>query len=361
MAGMGGRAKGEWARFWQHEQLPGVDLLKAHYVRHTFTRHSHEGYVFGAVSGGVEDVVLPAGTVHAGPGSVILINPEVPHAARAGVPEGWVYSTLYPSAEVVTRIAEETTALRGTPGFAEVDVPDPGGARLIREVHRAAEEGNALAADTVLKVLVARMLRRHGSALPARAPLAAGARNAAQARAVLEERMAEPPSLEALAAELGTSPFALLRAFKRQYGMPPHSWLTNARVRRARELLDAGRSPAETAASVGFTDQPHLNRHFSRIVGVPPGAYRKGRGIAYGTGGPYETGGPAGGPGGPGAPDGPDGPHGPGGARKNVQDLTESAPVASDPCQNSRHPHLPHLYVPKNVPNHQPKASPTTR
>jgi AraC-like DNA-binding protein len=89
--------------------------------------------------------------------------------------------------------------------------------------------------------------------------------------------MAEPPTLERLAADLGTSPFALLRAFRHTYGMPPHTWLTDARVRRARQLLDEGTAPAQAAADVGFTDQSHLSRHFSRIVGVPPGAYQRER------------------------------------------------------------------------------------
>lgn len=96
--------------------------------------------------------------------------------------------------------------------------------------------------------------------------------------------MAEPPTLEVLAVELGTSPFALLRAFKKQFGMPPHTWLTDARVRRARRLLDAGVAPSVAAAEVGFTDQPHLNRHFTRIVGVPPGAYQRERARTYKTG-----------------------------------------------------------------------------
>ncbi|MFD9971039.1 AraC family ligand binding domain-containing protein [Streptomyces sp. NPDC059011] len=271
-------AEGEWARYWQHELLPGIDLLRARYVRHTFPRHSHEGYVFGTITRGVEEVGLPGGVVHAGPGTVVMINPEVPHTARAGVAEGWVYSTLYPSSRVVAEIAAETTTIRGTAGFAETDVVDEQAARLIREVHRAAEEGNALAADSLLRIMVARLLRNYGSSLPAREPLTAGARNAARARAVLEERMENPPTLQSLAAELGTSPFALLRAFRDRYGMPPHTWLTDARVRRARRLLDAGARPAQAAAAVGFADQPHLNRHFTRIVGVPPGAYQRGRG-----------------------------------------------------------------------------------
>ncbi|MEU3409610.1 AraC family transcriptional regulator [Streptomyces sp. NPDC006670] len=267
----------EWARHWRYPQLPGLDLLRAHYVRHTFPRHAHEGYVIAAVTGGIEEIGMPGGTLRAGPGSVVLINPEVPHTARAGEPEGWAYSTLYPSRELITEVAAETGTLRGTPGFTTEMVLDARGAKLITEVHRAAEAGNALAADTLLRTVVARMLGRYAAPLPARAAASAGTAAAERARALLEERMAGPPSLERLAAELGTSPFALLRAFRERYGMPPHTWLTDARVRRARSLLDAGGAPAEVALAVGFTDQPHLNRHFTRIVGVPPGAYRRGR------------------------------------------------------------------------------------
>lgn len=269
----------EWARHWTYAELPDLDLLRARYVRHTFPRHIHEGYVFGAVTRGVEDVGLPGGTVQAVPGTVVMINPEVPHTARPGEPEGWAYDTLYPSAQVINGIAAEVTPLRGTVGFAETRVTDPHAARLITQVHRAAEEGNALAADSLLRVLVVRLLDRHGSPLSRVAPRAGGARDAERARAALEGRMDAPPTLAALAAELGTSPFALLRAFKKEYGMPPHTWLTDARVRRARRLLDAGIAPAEAAASVGFADQPHLNRHFTRIVGVPPGAYQRERGV----------------------------------------------------------------------------------
>ncbi|GAA4898073.1 AraC family transcriptional regulator [Streptomyces coeruleoprunus] len=278
VGGTGKRSDGqEWARHWQYAELPGLDLLRARYVRHTFPRHSHDGYVLAAVSGGIEEVGLPDGTIRAGHGSVVMINPEVAHTARAGVPEGWAYTTLYPSTGLVADIAAETSTLRGTAAFAETLAMDPRAAHLIGQVHRAAEEGNALAADSLLRMAVAQLLRRYGGPLPARTPRTAGARAAARARALLEERMTDPPTLEQLAADLGTSPFALLRAFKEQYGMPPHTWLTDARVRRARTLLDAGTAPADAAVAVGFTDQPHLNRHFARIVGVPPGAYRKER------------------------------------------------------------------------------------
>ncbi|GAA2330890.1 AraC family transcriptional regulator [Streptomyces kunmingensis] len=292
--------EGEWARHWQYERLPGLDLLRARYLRHTFPRHSHDGYVLGAVSRGVEEVGMPDDTVHARPGTVVMINPEVAHTARAAGPDGWSYSTLYPSARVVGEIAAETTTIRGTVSFGETIVTDPQAAHLVREVHRAAEQGNALAADSLLRIVLARLLRDHGTALAPRPLRSAGASAAARAREVLEEGMTDPPSLETLAADLGTSSFALLRAFRDAYGMPPHAWLTNARVRVARRLLEKGTAPAEAAVAVGFTDQPHLNRHFTRIVGVPPGAYQR--------------------------------------ERKNVQETAQRPLVLSETWQNRQHP-----------------------
>lgn len=267
----------ERARHWQYEELPGVDLLRARYVRKTFVRHTHENFVIAAIADGVEVFHHGGGDQYAGAGALALVNPDTPHTGRAGVPEGWRYGAVYPSADVVAEIAAETTALRGTPGFVSPVVDDPYAVGLVHQVLRAADEGNALAADTLLRVAVTRLLRLNGGPMPRRAVRTAGAGIAARARGVLEQRMARPPSLEQLATDLGTSPFALLRAFRDTYGMPPHAWLTDARVRRARRLLDAGTAPSEVAAAVGFTDQPHLNRHFSRIVGVPPGAYQRER------------------------------------------------------------------------------------
>ncbi|MGW0625261.1 AraC family transcriptional regulator [Streptomyces sp. NPDC002758] len=267
----------ERARHWQYADLPGVDLLRARYIRKTFIRHTHEHFVIAAIADGVEVFHHGGSDVYAGAGALALVNPDTPHTGRAGIPEGWRYGAVYPSPEVVGEIAAETTGIKGTPGFVSPVLDDPYSVGLVHQVLRAADEGNALAADTLLRVAVTRLLRLNGGALPRREVRTAGARFAARARAVLEERMTEPPTLERLAADLGTSPFALLRAFRDAYGMPPHTWLTDARVRRARQLLDAGTTPAEAAVAVGFTDQPHLNRHFARIVGVPPGAYQRER------------------------------------------------------------------------------------
>jgi AraC-like DNA-binding protein len=274
---MGAMRSTERARHWRHADLPGVDLLRARYVAKTFAPHTHDAFVIAAVYEGVEAFHHRGSVEQVGPGSVAMINPDTPHTGHAAVPEGWTYRVLYPQPDLVAEIAGETTAIRGSAAFSVVVAEDPRAARLVAEVYRAAEEDDALAADSLLRITIAHLLSRYGGAPRAGGRRGAGARKAAVARDALTERMAAPPTLAMLAAQLGTSPFALLRAFRDAYGMPPHTWLTDARVRRARTLLDAGMSPARAAQEVGFSDQPHLTRHFTRIIGVPPGAYQRER------------------------------------------------------------------------------------
>lgn len=90
------------------------------------------------------------------------------------------------------------------------------------------------------------------------------------------ERLAEAISPAELAELVGLSPSHFCRAFKASTGMPPHAWLVDLRVRRARELLRTQKRPlAEIALATGFNDQSHFTRVFTRLVGVSPGAWRR--------------------------------------------------------------------------------------
>jgi AraC-like DNA-binding protein len=82
-------------------------------------------------------------------------------------------------------------------------------------------------------------------------------------------------SIDRLAAEAGLSPFHFIRVFRREVGLPPHAYLSQLRVRKAKALLARGERLAAAALAVGFVDQSHLNRHFKRITGFTPGHYRR--------------------------------------------------------------------------------------
>ncbi|HEY5358865.1 MAG TPA: AraC family transcriptional regulator [Streptosporangiaceae bacterium] len=268
----------EVARYWRHSGVPGVDLLRARFVTHRYGRHAHEAYTLGVIESGVEEFEYCGRLLRAGPGAVALLNPEVVHTGQAAGPDGWSYRVLYPAVEVVAGIAADLGWRGGPPAFPETVVTDARSAQLLRAAHVAAERGDRLASSSLLRTAIAGLLTAHAAAAPAassrrsRAPAAV-----AQTRELLTARLADPPSLDELAAAAGLSPFALLRAFRAETGLPPHAYLNQLRVRQARCLLDGGLAPAEVAAHTGFADQAHLTRHFKRVVGVPPGAYQRER------------------------------------------------------------------------------------
>jgi transcriptional regulator GlxA family with amidase domain len=83
-------------------------------------------------------------------------------------------------------------------------------------------------------------------------------------------------SIEEVASECELSRGYFIRAFSRTTGRTPHQWLLEQRVIRARQLIETtSMTLAEIAAACGFADQSHLNRVFARIVGHPPGAWRR--------------------------------------------------------------------------------------
>ena len=273
----------ESARYWQHAAVPGVDLLRARFVTHRYSRHAHETFTLGLVEAGLEEFEYGGSLLRAGRGAVALLNPEVVHTGQAAGPEGWTYRVLYPAVDVVTGVAAEIGWPRAIPSFPQTVVYDERSARLLLAAHVAAEHGDRLASSSLLRAGLAGLLLAHAkpagpTAGPAGAVRARRAPGAVRAAAgLLAERLTDPPSLDDLALMAGMSPFALLRAFRAQTGLPPHAYLNQLRVRLARRLLDDGLAPVVVAAEAGFADQAHLTRHFKRVVGVPPGAYQRER------------------------------------------------------------------------------------
>jgi AraC-like DNA-binding protein len=273
----------EVARYWRHAGVPGVDLLRARYVTHRYTRHAHETYTFALIEDGIEEFNYGGSLLRAGAGGVALLNPDMVHTGQAGTPSGWAYRVLYPDPALVAGVAADLGWARGTPFFPETVVYDARSARLLRAAHSAAEHGDRLASSTLLRAALAGLLRAH--ARPGDRSAAGPVRSPAAVRTVrdlLAERLADPPSLGDLARESGMSPFALVRAFRSETGLPPHAYVNHLRVRLARQLLDSGEAPADVAARAGFADQAHLTRHFKRVVGVPPRAYQRDRETAAG-------------------------------------------------------------------------------
>lgn len=205
-------------------------------------------------------------------GGLSVIGPGEVHSSRdlEDRPAPAHYLVVYAGAGQLTELAGRP----GTPSFPLL-VPDDELFRGFVALHRAyGRPASALERDGAALGVFGRLVRRHAHR-PAhpRVPRAPGA--VALAREHLLDNLAGEVTLAELARVANLSPFHLARAFSREVGLPPHAFQVQARVDRARQLLLHDRTVSRVAQDAGFYDESHLHRHFTRIVGVSPGQYRK--------------------------------------------------------------------------------------
>lgn len=83
-------------------------------------------------------------------------------------------------------------------------------------------------------------------------------------------------SLAEFARITGLSAHHFGQAFRAATGKPPHRYVIEKRIHRARELLrDASIPIAEIASAVGFSSQSHLTINFRRATGITPARFRR--------------------------------------------------------------------------------------
>jgi len=99
-----------------------------------------------------------------------------------------------------------------------------------------------------------------------------------QAVARLLANPAGPWSLKQIAAEAGVSREHLSRAFAQRVGRPPHRYLTEARLRKAMQLLrDTDLPLRDVAEQSGFATPHSLARQVRAATGQAPTQYRAAR------------------------------------------------------------------------------------
>jgi AraC-like DNA-binding protein len=255
-------------RAWRPPVAGVTEVFHAHFTDHAYPAHTHDTWDLMILDAGAVDFGLDRHRHAAADpaAAVVLLPPGVPHDGRTVTPAGFRKKVLYLDTAV---LPEDLIG-------GAVDAPIVADPLLRHRIHRLHDAlgrpGEEFEAASRLSFVVER-LRFHLEASRPRTPGREAPRLAAGLRELLDARVQEGLSLREAAAILRAHPTHLIRCFTRAYGLPPHTYLTGRRVERARRALLSGGRPAEVAASVGFHDQAHLNRHFVRHVGTTPACY----------------------------------------------------------------------------------------
>ena len=247
-----------------HSGMAGIEAVAADSAL-AFGRHTHDEFGIGVIERGAQKSASGRGVVEAGPGDVITVNPGEVHDGTPCDGRGRRWRMLYLQPSRVLEAAGDISPGAGFEFTAPV-LQDAMLAARFRALFDAATAGaDAMRAETGLLALVAGLLKPAATRTAVNAGVAA-------ARERIDDAPATAFTLSELAADAGLSRYQFLRAFTRLTGLPPHAYLLQRRVQRARQLVRGGLPLAEAAAASGFADQSHMTRCFVRSYGLTPGA-----------------------------------------------------------------------------------------
>ncbi|WP_438765621.1 AraC family transcriptional regulator [Kushneria sp. TE3] len=266
-------------RFWRHPGLPWLEARLTRDVRSVcYARHSHDALSLGAVLEGHSHYeYCHEGREHVAAvskGSVVAMNPGEVHACNPGDDTPWSYVMLYidPSWLAV----RQSQGHRGFQPLAGRVSRDP---TLFQALSALAERLFATDSSLVIKD-VERVVDMAVEVLGT-APDAGQQRPdddsgiTARAAALIRQHCLSSLSLEQVARAVGCSRFTLIRGFRRDYGITPHAFLIDCRIRCGQRSLKRGEGIAETALHCRFADQAHFQRTFKRFTAATPQQYRR--------------------------------------------------------------------------------------
>lgn len=270
----------EWVRLYRLDSRYAADIVHARYVRHRFTRHSHEHFVIGLVEDGVQQYNYRGANRTTPPGQVFFVNGGEPHTGEPVTKAGYLYRTLCLDPHVLRDLALAITGRSGSLHLTGDVVTDDPLSAALGQLHRAvATNAGAMPCESFLLAAVRCLLEKHAENHQCIPGLSKESGAVSKAREYIEAHYTEDVSLADLGALTCRSPFHIARAFSKEMGLPPHAYLESVRIQRSKEMLRAGMSVVDTALATGYSDQSHFTHRFRRITGITPGRWRSTAGL----------------------------------------------------------------------------------
>ncbi len=238
-----------------------------------FPGHFHDHYMIGFIESGLQHMTCRHADCTVTGGDLLLFNPGDVHACRPEDGRTLDYRGLNIPVDTMARFAGQITGREELPHFADPAVFRSPLVPPLRAVHAMVmDQDREFDKEESFLLFLSQLLSDCAGAPPAPAagPLAEGT---AAVCAWLEEHYAQHVTLDQLSALAGWDKYRLIRAFTREKGITPYSYLVTVRVGAAKKLLEQGASPVDAALETGFADQSHFTNQFKKLIGLTPGQY----------------------------------------------------------------------------------------
>ncbi|WP_317932935.1 AraC family transcriptional regulator [Halioxenophilus sp. WMMB6] len=234
-----------------------------------FARHSHEGLMLSIIEQGEQQVDYRGSRYRAGAGSVVAVAPEEAHACSASREWGsWLFQSLVIPKALARRLLASELSFH-----CETAIGDAGLALGLRRFFHGLGQETTLAQEALLYDLLSHFLTRYTRCRLRPAKQGREQKAVGKARDFLAAHSHCNVGLQQLAEVADCDGYRLNRAFSQTYGLPPHAWHKQYRLRQAARALVAGERIADVALAYGFADQAHFSRAFKQLHGLTPARF----------------------------------------------------------------------------------------
>lgn len=257
--------------FKKSRLLPGIELRRAKRSTACYATHSHDEYSFGVIDAGVATYHNSTRKYCIGVGDTVLINPADAHSCNA-MEGDWSYRMLFVDPQWIKRLQQDLECDQ------EADL-------LPFRASHSSDQDSFSGFDLLFNCLISSnnqlqaeslLLEYLGSNLALKQPISTKSDvvSVRRVQELIQDQLGENLTLDEFSKQAGISRYHLIRSFKQVHGQAPHAFQLDARIKKAKLLLQQGHTLIEIAGVLGFADQSHFQRHFKQRMAITPKQYQ---------------------------------------------------------------------------------------
>ena len=257
--------------------ISGVELMDAYFVSNKSNPHSHNEYVIGVVESGVQNYNLKSSTAKViSKGQIPIVNPGSLHNCINVDNKGYKCRVFYVEPKVFEKIAIDIHQdITESPLFFESTVKDAFLEKMLLRLHYSLFSNglDIIQKQNYLYEAFAYLIKNHSTVKP-KVKTEINSITINRVREYIHANFNSKINLTDLESVAGISAYHLNRMFSKLQGVPPHQYLINLRLNKARELLKQNYSVTDVTYKTGFFDQSHFSRNFKLFLGITPKQYQ---------------------------------------------------------------------------------------
>jgi AraC-like DNA-binding protein len=257
-------------QFFRDADLPFYELKICDVGSLAYKKHSHEEYSFGVVDNGKSSFWCEGKTMEVNARTVVLIPPGLVHSCNPEQQNRWKYKMLFVEAGWLQMFlaSRKITVLNRPVVSDRADYPALNGRLKQLTLPASPLEREAGLLDFFEQALQGLQGTRQGNSVKELPKLQV-------IKDYLHHNYQKKITLAELAQISGLNKFNIIRSFKDEFSIPPHTYQTLLRINLAKKLLRQDRPIVDVVCETGFYDQSHFSKVFKSHTGVSPEKYQK--------------------------------------------------------------------------------------